>query len=119
MALAKSENIEQTLLVDLIRSNHPNVLVYAIPNGGYRDAREASNLKRTGVLAGIPDLCIPEPRKPFHGLYIELKRNDRIKARVSAAQNSIIEQLRARGYRVEVAWGAKHAYEIFCDYINA
>lgn len=31
-------------------------LLFAVPNGGKRNAREAMNLKASGVVAGIPDM---------------------------------------------------------------
>lgn len=48
-------------------------MLYHIPNGGSRNKREAANLKRQGVRAGVPDLCLPVARAGFHGMYIELK----------------------------------------------
>lgn len=36
----------------------PDALCFAIPNGGKRSKVVAAILKRTGVKAGIPDLCI-------------------------------------------------------------
>lgn len=47
--------------------------MYHIPNGGHRDAAEAAHLKRLGVKAGVPDICLPVARQGLHGLYIELK----------------------------------------------
>ena len=48
-------------------------LLYHIPNGGSRNQLEAANLKRQGVKAGVPDLCLPVPRNGKHGLYVEMK----------------------------------------------
>ena len=47
--------------------------IFAIPNGGKRNAKEAYFMKRTGVKAGVPDLCVPVAKKGYHGLYIEMK----------------------------------------------
>ena len=73
----QKEAIEQEALfrwVAYYRGYCPDVdLLYHIPNGGRRDAKEAAHLKRQGVRAGVPDLCLPVPRGGFHGLYIELK----------------------------------------------
>lgn len=44
---------------------------FHIPNGGSRHVREAAKLKRMGVKAGIPDLCIIWRRR---AIFIELKR---------------------------------------------
>lgn len=49
-------------------------LLYAIPNGGKREAATAARLKATGVKAGFPDIGLPVARGGYHALYIELKR---------------------------------------------
>lgn len=52
-------------------------LMYHIPNGGHRSKREAGRFKAEGVKAGVPDICLPVARWPWHGLYIELKRREK------------------------------------------
>lgn len=47
--------------------------LFAIPNGGGRHAREAKNLRLSGVCAGYPDLALDYPAKGYHGLRIEMK----------------------------------------------
>ena len=109
-----SEHCEQTKLVGRIRSFYPQVLVFSVPNGGKRGKREAVRLKDEGVLAGIPDLVVAEPRGRFHGLYIEMKR--RKGGRVTEEQRDKIRKLRRRGYKVLVGhgvddvWPAVEAY---------
>ena len=66
-----SEAQEQAAVIEYCEFIH--VPVFHIPNGGYRNAREAANLKRQGVKAGVPDLCIPVAKGGYHGLYIEMK----------------------------------------------
>lgn len=57
-----------------VRGRFPEIdLLYHIPNGGSRNRLEAANLKRQGVKAGVPDLCLPVASGKYHGLYIELK----------------------------------------------
>lgn len=111
----RSESTEQIILLARIRHFHPDVLAFAIPNGGKRDPKEAARLKKEGVLAGVPDVCIAEARGAWHGMYIELKRADG--GRVSDEQKKVIEKLRKRGYRVEVAHGVDAAYNLFLGYI--
>lgn len=48
--------------------------MYAIPNGGERNAATAARLKAEGVKSGVSDVCLPFSRRDFHGLYIEMKK---------------------------------------------
>lgn len=111
----RSEKTEQITLVARVRHFYPGVLIFAIPNGGNRDAKEATGLKREGVLAGVPDLMVAEPRGGFCGLFIEMKRASG--GRVSKAQKDLIAQLRARGYRAEVCEGVDDAFSLFESYM--
>ena len=56
--LMASEETEQTIFVNWFRDNYPECIIFAIPNGGSRNLKEAVNLKKSGVLKGTPDLCI-------------------------------------------------------------
>lgn len=53
--------------------------LHAIPNGGFRNAREAARLKAEGVTPGVADLLLPWPKIDskgiivYCGLYIEVK----------------------------------------------
>lgn len=111
----RSEKTEQVTFVSRVRHFYPGTLVFAIPNGGNRNAKEAAGLKREGVLAGVPDLMIAEPRGGFCGLFIEMKR--KTGGRVSAEQKELISKLRARGYRAEVARGVDEAWALFEEYM--
>ena len=56
----------------LAEQQYPELkLLHHIPNGGKRDARTAANLKKEGVKAGVPDMCLPVARGQYHGLYKE------------------------------------------------
>ncbi len=48
----------QTACVNWFRLAYPTFVVLAIPNGGTRNAKEAANMKRAGVLAGAADLLV-------------------------------------------------------------
>lgn len=48
--------------------------MFAIPNGGKRDKITAANLKAEGVKPGVPDIFLPIPKGPWHGLFIEMKK---------------------------------------------
>src|SRR5258708_278445 len=51
--------------------------MFAIPNGGLRDVRTATNLKAEGVKAGVPDIFLPFhnifPHYPYSGCFIAMK----------------------------------------------
>jgi len=66
-----SEHSEQCDFVAWFRAQYPGVLIFAIPNGGHRDKREAHNLKMEGVWPGVADLYVPKWR-----LWIEMKRQN-------------------------------------------
>lgn len=48
-------------------------LLFHVPNGGSRNAKEAANLKRQGVVAGVADLLLLLPCGSFGCLCVELK----------------------------------------------
>jgi hypothetical protein len=55
-----SEHVEQSLFVQWFRRSYPNVLIFAIPNGGARSKATAGRLRVEGVVAGVPALIVPE-----------------------------------------------------------
>lgn len=90
-------------------------LLYHIPNGGRRDHAEAVNLKRQGVKAGVPDICLPVARGGFHGLYIELKAGDN---KPTAKQKEWLANLRAEGYKATVCNGWDAARDTILNYLK-
>lgn len=109
-----TEHAEQQLLTEWLTLK--KILFYAIPNGGSRHFLEAINLKKTGVKAGVPDICVPVARGTFHGLYIELKRKRNYK--VSPYQKKWLEILNENGYCAKVAYGFEDAKSIIETYFK-
>lgn len=73
-------------------------VVFHIPMGGSRDAREASNLKTQGALAGVPDLVIV---LPYGGMiWIEMKSSTGV---LSPMQITLGDNFRALGHTLLVA----------------
>ena len=96
---------------------HPELnLLFHIPNGGSRNKIEAHNLRLQGVRPGVPDICLPVPRPPYHGLYIELKR--RKGGKVSDEQRAWIYCLNRYGYRAVVCKGWDEAREEIEKYLG-
>ena len=100
-----------------IRGRFPEIdLLYHIPNGGSRNRIEAANLKRQGVKAGVPDLCLPVARSGFHGLFIEMKAG---KNTTTEKQEEWISALRKQGYAAEVCYGWERAAEVITKYLES
>ena len=121
----RPEDIEQIEVVEWMRKN--NVLHYAIPNGGKRHVKTASDLKKQGVSAGVPDLCIPIPNNDYHGLYIEMKRRPKIlkngkksytNSSASISQLEWISKLNALGYKATICYGSDEAIEVIKKYLE-
>jgi len=74
---------------------------HSIPNGGARHVATAWKMKLEGARPGVPDLFLPAPRAPWHGLYLELKRPHG--GRLGDAQLALHATLFRLGYPVFVA----------------
>lgn len=99
-----------------VRGRFPEIdLLYHIPNGGSRNRLEAANLKRQGVKAGVPDLCLPVARGKYHGLYIEMKYG---KNKTSSNQDAWLSALRKQGYVAEICYGWEQAQELITKYLE-
>lgn len=105
----ETENKLQERVVAAIRARcRLGVMVFAIPNGGERTAREAACLRRQGVVAGIPDLCLIDQSNE-QVLFLELKLP---KGRVSYQQDEILSFLDGAGVRAAVAYGFDEALRV-------
>ena len=52
-------------------------LLFAVPNGGFRIAREAARLYAEGVVPGVADLILLESRGGYGSLCIEMKTTEK------------------------------------------
>ena len=96
---------------------YPELLyMYHVPNGGHRKTREAALLRAEGVRSGVPDIVLPAPRKPFHGLYIELKRQK--SGTLSEDQKRYLNFLNFAGYKAVMCRGWKEARETIMSYLK-
>jgi len=96
---------------------HPELwLLFAIPNGEYRNKATAARLKLEGVSPGVPDLCLPVARNGYHGFYIELKRQKG--GRLSDSQKGWIQGLTQQGYKAMVCKGWEEAAAALTAYLE-
>lgn len=90
-------------------------LLFHIPNGGKRDAREAARFKRMGVKPGVPDLFLPVAKGGFNGLFIELKAKG---GRLTDYQKKWLDELNKQGYAACVCFGFEEAQKGLIEYLS-
>lgn len=88
-------------------------LLFAIPNER-RSPKERRYFAAEGVKTGVPDICLPVARGPFHGLYIELKYGDN---KATEAQKGWLEALQREGYLALVCTGFEEAKATIEEYL--
>lgn len=113
----RSEDTEQITVISWAKYQtnvyHCLNLLHHCPNGGSRNKAEAVKLKQMGVVAGIPDLCLPVPKGIYSGLYIEMKYNT---GRLEESQKKMLKELAAAGHYCVVCYGAEEAISILKEY---
>ncbi len=96
-------------------------LLFAIPNGGRRNPREAARLKAQGVQAGVSDYFLPVDRDEFpdqrgpNGLWLELKAGA---GKPTPSQVQWQRLMREQGYAAEVCVGWIAAARCIADYLG-
>jgi tRNA G26 N,N-dimethylase Trm1 len=110
--LKETEHDLQVNCVKYFRYTFPNLLIFAIPNGGLRNIRVAKKLKAEGVLKGVPDLFIPHCFDNYNGIFIELKTQN---GRQTKEQKEIFETLKENGYMCRVIRNLKD-FILLVDY---
>lgn len=115
------ERREQQYFVQWFKLKYPDILIAASANGGARNPREAANMKREGVLSGIPDIMIFLAKGAYHGLMLELKAPKTATSapgRLSVNQKMILQRLNDADYCAKAAWGWLEAKEIVEWYLD-
>lgn len=78
---AKPRHIESNLQRNCFtwfRLQYPRLrlLLFAVPNGGFRNKREAGIMKAEGVTAGVADVILLKPSGGYASLCVEFKTED-------------------------------------------
>lgn len=99
-------------------------MLFAIPNGGARDARTGAMLKAEGVRAGVWDLFLAVPDMStspwFHGLWIEVKvpkRRTQIQGGLTWEQWKFGRKAQSNGYRCEVVYTTQEGIDVISKYL--
>lgn len=116
-----SESDEQKLLfawAEYAEVLYPELeTMYHVPNEGRRSYRAGAELKKQGMKAGVPDICLPVSRGKYNALYIEMKR---IKGgTASDAQKWWIDRLNHYGNLAVICHGFDEAKDVILKYLKA
>jgi len=98
------------------RYSLPHFALFAIPNGGARDAITGSRLKAEGVRAGILDLMLAVKRGLQGGLFIEMKKRGNY---ASAEQKEVMHYLSIAGYSSIICHSADEAISAIEAYLSS
>ena len=90
-----TESKLQSACVTWFRTQYPRIVIFAIPNGGNRNAITGAILKREGAMAGVADLFVMKANPLFAGLFIEMKAG---KGKASEAQEAFGQEAIVAGY---------------------
>jgi hypothetical protein len=101
-----TESVEQIKFVQHVRTFHPELVIFSVPNGGDVSATQRIRLTQEGMLAGVPDVLVFALNRPT--LAIEFKRPDG-KGRFSPEQQAVGVQLEGVGAIVKGATSAEQA----------
>lgn len=116
---ASSEQAEQETLFEWMRwmAPHEPALAAAIhiPNEGKRSRAAGAALKRAGLQPGAPDVFIPCPAGPYHGLFIEMKYG---KNKPTGAQMRYLDNVATLGYKTAVCYSADRAIRVITEYLS-
>jgi len=112
------KHIEDSIQVEVfkwLRLQHKDILAFHVPNGGKRNQIEAARFKRMGVLAGVADILILEPRGKHPLLALELKSQG---GKQTPYQLAFEANCIRRNIKYKVAHSFYQAKEIIDEYLK-
>lgn len=92
--------------------------LHAIPNGGARDKITAARMKAEGLRPGVADIFLPVAAAGFHGLYIEMKKNN-TSAKQSTEQLEFAEHCGAENYAYVLCRSWQEAADVLTKYLGS
>lgn len=108
----------QSACVTWFRYRYPREVLFAIPNGGQRNAITGAMLKREGVMAGVADLFLMKGycgNEASHGLFLEAKTG---KNKQQETQELFQQSAIAKGYSYEVFYSIEEFQKIISNYLK-
>ena len=114
-ATKHEEDALQTSIIYWFALQYPEFsgMLFAVPNGGRRDAREGARLKKQGVTAGVSDLILLVPRPQVLLLEVKVKGG-----KLSDAQKHWLATAAALGHTAAVAYDFNAARAAIVQHIG-
>lgn len=93
-----SESQIQHACLEWFRMQYPGLalLMFAVPNGGKRDARTGAQMRYEGCVRGVADLILLVPKKGYASLCIEMKTPKGVQSEHQRTWQRAAEQYRNR-----------------------
>ena len=112
-----SERQIQIQCVSWFRMKYPEAsgVFFSVPNGSFRNAWTAKNLRDEGVLSGAPDLILLVPRHGYACLCIEMKK---VGGRQSDSQKVFQEACKAFKNKYVVCYSLEEFQAVVEDYLE-
>lgn len=95
---------------------------FSIPNGAYKNFHAQLRFAATGLMAGVPDICVPRAyvgkdehgyEVLKHGLFIEFKNGKN--GKISPKQREWMERLQKEGYGVYIVRELPDLYKLVIE----
>ena len=114
------KNIESNLQIACVKwfkMQFPRLekLLFAVPNGGARNAITGAILKKEGVTKGVSDLILLYPSRKHHALLIEMKTTKGKQSPSQKAWQKVVEQY---GYKYIVCHSFDEFYNEVTNYLK-
>lgn len=90
-------------------------LLFAVPNGGFRNITTAAKLKAEGVKAGVSDLILAVQSEGYGALFIEMKTS---KGKQTEYQKAFERAVTAQGYKYAICRSLTDFQEVVDKYIG-
>jgi hypothetical protein len=123
-----TEKIIHKHVCQYLRMQYPGILFNSDMSGAMKlTIGQAVQIKNLRSDRGFPDIVIYKPKGIYHGLFIELKKDDEKVFNKKgfpatphiAEQFLIIERLKSNGYKAEFAVGFDEAKKLIDQYLKS
>ncbi len=116
-ASSQEEHNTQVACINWFRYKYPTMRhnLFAVPNGGRRDAKTGKELKDEGVLAGVSDLILLKSNRFYGALLIEMKTT---KGRQQENQKWWQKHITADGYKYVICRSFEDFRREVTDYLS-